>query len=50
MGKEIKIPSSTNDLRKNEFSDYLEKICAETRVVIPDTKSYLREIDLAPMN
>lgn len=49
MGKEIKVPKSTTELKKNEFSDYMEKICAETGVPIPDTENYLREIDLAPL-
>ena len=46
-GKEIKIPMSTTELKKHEFSDYMDKICAETGVAIPDTEAYLREIDLA---
>lgn len=49
MNKEIKIPKSTTDLKKNEFSDYMEKICATTNIPIPDTESYLRELDLAPL-
>lgn len=49
MNKEIKVPMSTTELNKVEFSDYMEKICAETGVPIPDTENYLREIDLAPM-
>lgn len=48
MGKEIKIPKSTTELKKHEFSDYMTKISAETNIPIPDTESYLREIDLAP--
>jgi len=36
MGKEIKIPRSTTELSKLEFGEYLEKICAETGVPIPD--------------
>lgn len=36
MGKEIKIPTSTTDLKKHEMSDYLDKICAETGVPLPD--------------
>lgn len=49
MGKEIKVPKSTTELKKNEFSDYMEKICAETNIPIPDTENYLRELDLAPL-
>jgi hypothetical protein len=49
MGKEVKIPTSTTELKKNEFSDYLDKICAETGVPIPDTEAYLKECDLAPL-
>lgn len=50
MGKEIKIPGSTSGLSKNEFSEYMEKIYAETEVPIPDTEKYLADIDLAPTN
>ena len=50
MGKEIKIPKSTTELKKHEFSEYMEKICAETNVEIPDTEQYLASIDLAPTN
>lgn len=35
LGKEIKIPTSTTDLNKQEFSEYLDKICAESGVPIP---------------
>jgi len=48
MEKEIKIPRSTTELKKNEFAEYLEKIAALINIPIPDTESYLREIDLAP--
>lgn len=49
MGKDIKIPRSTKELKKHEFSDYMDKICAESGVAIPDTEQYLKEIDLAPL-
>ena len=34
--KEIKIPRSTTELSKIEFGEYLDKICAETNVPIPN--------------
>ena len=34
-GKEIKIPSSTTELTKAEFGDYMDKISVETGVSIP---------------
>ncbi len=49
MGKEIKVPKSTTELEKQEFSDYMDKICAEVNIPIPDTNEYLRNIDLAPL-
>lgn len=36
MGKEIKIPASTRDLKKAEFGEYLDRICAETEIPLPD--------------
>lgn len=36
MGKEIKIPKSTGELTKAEFGEYMDKICAETNVPIPN--------------
>jgi hypothetical protein len=36
FGKEIKIPNTTTNLTKAEFGDYLDKICAESCVAIPD--------------
>lgn len=36
LKQEIKIPSSTTDLTKAEFGEYLDRICAESGVQIPD--------------
>lgn len=36
MGKEMRIPSSTSELSKLEMSEYLDKICAETNIPLPD--------------
>ena len=36
LDKEIKVPSSTTDLNKQQFSDYLDKICSLTNVPLPD--------------
>ncbi len=49
LGKEIKIPSSTTDLNKIEFSEYLDKISAEVEISIPDTENYHNEQDSAPL-
>jgi len=46
MGKEIKIPRSTTELTKNEFSEYMDKISADTGVPIPDTNEYLVDMGL----
>ena len=35
-GKEIKLPSTTTNLEKYQFGEYLDKICAETNVPLPD--------------
>jgi len=44
MGKEIKIPATTTTLSTKEFKDYLEAICAECGVPIPDESAiYLTE-------
>ena len=34
--KEIKIPASTTELTKIEMGEYLDKICAETGVALPN--------------
>lgn len=47
--KEIKIPTSTTDLNKIQFSEYMDKICAETEIPIPDSEAYKAEMDLAPL-
>lgn len=47
-GEEMKIPGTTTTLKKNEFSDYMDKISAAVGVPIRDTEAYLRSIDLAP--
>jgi hypothetical protein len=36
MGKEIRVPSSTTELTKVEFGEYMDRICAETNVPIPN--------------
>lgn len=49
LGREIVIPRSTTELKKHEFSDYLDKISAQTNVEIPDTESYHRFMESAPL-
>lgn len=49
MGKEIKIPMSTTELKKTAFGEYLDKIAAESGVPIPDTEEYAKWRDSAPM-
>lgn len=42
MGKEIKIPSSTTDLNKVEFGEYIERIRAEVApmgIIIPEAEN-----------
>lgn len=48
-GEEMKIPGSTTDLNKIQFSDYMDKIASEVGVAIPDSERHLREQDLAPL-
>lgn len=36
MGTDIRLPASTTNLSKHDFSNYLDKICAMTGVPIPD--------------
>ncbi len=45
LGTEIKIPRTTQKLDKNEFSNYLDKICARTGVPLPDTKQVTDLLD-----
>jgi hypothetical protein len=35
-GQEVELEPSTTTLKKAEFSEYLERICAETGVALPD--------------
>lgn len=49
LGREITIPRSTTELKKLEFSDYLDKISSKTNIPIPDTESYLKMMELAPL-
>jgi hypothetical protein len=36
MGETINIPASTTELNKQDFSDYLDRICALTEIELPD--------------
>lgn len=49
MGKEIKIPRSTTELSRTEFSDYIDKISAESGVPVPDTEDWKKWRDSAPL-
>lgn len=49
LGKEIKVPQSTTELKKTEFGDYMDKICAETNVPIPDTEGFKNWQDSSPL-
>ena len=40
LGREVKMPATTTKLDKIEFGEYLDKICAETGVPLPDPKKY----------
>jgi hypothetical protein len=35
-GEEMKIPASTTDLDKGQFTEYLDRICALTNIPLPD--------------
>lgn len=36
MGQVLPVPASTTALKKHEFTDYLDRICAETNVPLPN--------------
>lgn len=36
LGKDVPVTASTTNLSKTDFGEYLEKICAETGVPLPD--------------
>lgn len=36
LGQQIKLPASTTNLSKHDFSEYLDRICSLTGVPIPD--------------
>lgn len=49
LGKEIKVPRSTTELNKIEFSDYMDKIASEVDIAIPDSEAYNNYQDSAPL-
>lgn len=48
-GRTFEKLTSTTDLSVDEFMDYLSKIERLTEIPIPDTQSFVRERDSAPM-
>jgi hypothetical protein len=38
-GEEIRLPASTTDLSKSDFTEYLDRICALTNVPLPDAEA-----------
>jgi hypothetical protein len=38
-GEEIRIPSSTTDLSKTDFGDYIDKLAAEIGIALPDPQA-----------
>lgn len=49
LENDIRIPGSTTELTKVEFSEYMEKISALTEIPIPDTEKYNEGLDSAPL-
>lgn len=46
MDEDIKIPSSTTELSKIEFGEYMDKISALTGVAVPDPEKWMEENDI----